>query len=345
MDVPSTGDALGEPPHERFGRGDVRRDRTDASQPARRGGRACRSARPRHRCRPRGRSTGWRAGGRAGRARAGRARDRDRHRRQPARPEGLPDAAAAARRLVDRGVPFRMVAVGQGPLERKIAARRNQLGLREYVVLAGFRPDALAVMAACDVFVLASAWEGLPVAAAMEAAALGLPIVATAVGGVAEQLGLADAVLVPPRDPVALAGAARGRRRRHMPAVRPVGRGPLGRDAASTSAGRWKRSLPVTSSSPERRRARPDRRPRGLRAPTRQRCVRRRPRTGNRSSPSSGVARLDRRPSGAGAVRVEARTQPVRALARLGGRTRRTCRCRPPVHALDVPTGASTVAR
>ena len=58
----------------------------------------------------------------------------------------------------------------------------------DHVVLAGFRPDAVAVMAACDVFVLASAWEGLPVAV-MEAAALGLPIVATGVGGVAEQFG------------------------------------------------------------------------------------------------------------------------------------------------------------
>ena len=61
-------------------------------------------------------------------------------------------------------------------------------------------------MAACDVFVLASAWEGLP-GRRDGGAALGLPIVATAVGGVAEQFGAADAVLVPPRDPAALADA------------------------------------------------------------------------------------------------------------------------------------------
>ena len=117
-----------------------------------------------------------------------------------------PTLLAAARRLVDRDVAFRLVAVGQGPLEQEIAARRNELGLLDQVVLAGFRPDAVAVIAACDIFVLASAWEGLPVAA-MEAAALGLPIVATAVGGIAEQFGPADAVLVPPRDPIALADA------------------------------------------------------------------------------------------------------------------------------------------
>ena len=117
-----------------------------------------------------------------------------------------PTLLAAARLLVDRGVAFRLVAVGQGPLEREITSRRDELGLGDHVVLAGFRPDAVEVMAACDVFVLASAWEGLPVAV-MEAAALGLPIVATAVGGVAEQFGPTDALLVPPRDPVALAGA------------------------------------------------------------------------------------------------------------------------------------------
>ena len=117
-----------------------------------------------------------------------------------------PNLLAAAAELVARGVDFRLVAVGQGPLEQEITRQRDELGLRDHVVLAGFRPDAVAVMAAADVFVLASAWEGLPVAV-MEALALGLPIVATDVGGVAESLDATHAVLVPPRDPVALADA------------------------------------------------------------------------------------------------------------------------------------------
>ena len=60
---------------------------------------------------------------------------------------------------------------------------------------------------ACDAFVLASKWEGLPVAV-MEALAIGLPIVATNVGGMAEELhdGV-DALLVSPADSAALAAA------------------------------------------------------------------------------------------------------------------------------------------
>ena len=75
------------------------------------------------------------------------------------------------------------------------------------VVLTGFRDDVVRVMGACDVFTMASQWEGLPVAL-MEALALGLPVVATDVGGIAEELtdGV-DALLVPPRDPDALAKA------------------------------------------------------------------------------------------------------------------------------------------
>lgn len=116
-----------------------------------------------------------------------------------------PNLFQAARLLADRDVPVKIVAVGQGPQEVEIHQLRMDLGLEDRVILTGFRNDAVRVMGACDAFTLASQWEGLPVAI-MEALALGLPIVATAVGGVAEQLtdGV-DALFVPPRDPEALA--------------------------------------------------------------------------------------------------------------------------------------------
>ena len=118
-----------------------------------------------------------------------------------------PNLLAAAAQLRDRGVRFRLVAVGQGPLADKVRERRDQLGLQNHVVLTGFRADATALLGAADVFVLASAWEGLPVAL-MEALALGLPVVATDVGGVGETMrDHIDALLVPPGDATALADA------------------------------------------------------------------------------------------------------------------------------------------
>ena len=104
-------------------------------------------------------------------------------------------------------MPVRFVAVGQGPQEAETRQLHDDLGLADRVILTGFRDDAVRVMGACDIFTLASKWEGLPVAL-MEALALGLPVVATEVGGVAEEMhdGV-DALLVPPRDPVALADA------------------------------------------------------------------------------------------------------------------------------------------
>ena len=67
--------------------------------------------------------------------------------------------------------------------KREIRKLHDDLGLGDTVILTGFRDDAVRVMGACDVFTLASQWEGLPVAL-MEALALGLPVVATNVGGV-----------------------------------------------------------------------------------------------------------------------------------------------------------------
>jgi len=119
-----------------------------------------------------------------------------------------PNLLAAADVLRTRGARVRIVAVGQGPLEEQMRAEHARLGLADRVLLLGERADAVRVMSGCDGFVLASNNEGLPVAV-MEALALGLPVVGTAVGGMAEAVDATNGVLVPARDPGALADAMR----------------------------------------------------------------------------------------------------------------------------------------
>ena len=121
--------------------------------------------------------------------------------------KGYPDLLAATRVLADRKVPARFVIVGQGPLEDEIRALHASLGLGGYVDILGYRADAIRVLAGCDLFALASHYEGYPVAV-MEALAVGLPIVATAVGGIPEAVreGV-EGLLVPARRPDLLADA------------------------------------------------------------------------------------------------------------------------------------------
>lgn len=118
-----------------------------------------------------------------------------------------PELLAAARLVVDAAPQVRFVGVGQGPLEREVTTEHRRLHLGDRFLLLGHRPDAVRVLSACDIFCLASVQEGLPVAL-MEALVLGLPVVATAVGGVPE--AITDGVegrLVPPSEPAALAEA------------------------------------------------------------------------------------------------------------------------------------------
>ena len=121
--------------------------------------------------------------------------------------KGYPDLLAAAREVVAAVPAARFVAVGQGPLADDLAAARDATGLGDRFTFLGYRADAPAVMAAFDVFCLASHYEGLPIAL-MEALALGLPVVSTTAGGIRELVTAdVDAVLVPPGEPGRLAAA------------------------------------------------------------------------------------------------------------------------------------------
>lgn len=113
----------------------------------------------------------------------------------------------AARIVADHGDPIRFRAVGRGPLEAELEARRRDLDLGDRFRFLGPRDDVVRLMVGSDVFVLPSRHEGLPVSL-MEATSVGLAVVATAVGGVPGVLTNGeDALLVPPGSPAALAEA------------------------------------------------------------------------------------------------------------------------------------------
>jgi glycosyltransferase involved in cell wall biosynthesis len=121
--------------------------------------------------------------------------------------KAYPDLLAAARIAITRAPCLRVVAVGQGPLEAEIRAEHLRLGLGDRFRFLGYREDALRVLAACDIFTLASHYEGYPVAL-MEALAVGLPVVATEVGGVPDAVRQGvEGIVVPPGRPDVLAGA------------------------------------------------------------------------------------------------------------------------------------------
>jgi glycosyltransferase involved in cell wall biosynthesis len=104
--------------------------------------------------------------------------------RRPKQPEDLLHAAAILKGREPPG-SLRFVLIGTGPLERRLPDLARRLGLEDEVVLLGERPDVPALMADVDVFVLATASEGMPYTI-LEAMAAGKPVVGSRVPGVTD---------------------------------------------------------------------------------------------------------------------------------------------------------------
>lgn len=100
-----------------------------------------------------------------------------------------------------------VVIIGDGPERTQLEAMSERAGIASRVHFAGQQDDVRIWLAALDMFVLSSDWEGMP-NAVLEAMAAGLPVVATAVGGTPEVvMDGVTGLLVPPRDPGVLAEA------------------------------------------------------------------------------------------------------------------------------------------
>lgn len=114
------------------------------------------------------------------------------------KPQKAPlDFVEAASRIAASRPDVSFVMVGDGPLRSAIEARARALGLAGRLQLAGWRRDVPDFLAAIDVAVLTSLWEGLP-RVVPEAIAAGRPIVATAVDGTAEILRDGETALLAP---------------------------------------------------------------------------------------------------------------------------------------------------
>ncbi len=109
------------------------------------------------------------------------------------------------------------VLAGDGPLRGELEALAGELGIAGRCAFLGERADVADLLAAADLFVLPSLYEGLPLSV-LEAMAARRPVVATAIGGTDEAVAHEETgLLVPPRDPPALAAAIR--RLLHDPAL------------------------------------------------------------------------------------------------------------------------------
>ena len=105
------------------------------------------------------------------------------------------------------GSRARVVIVGDGPEAANLQAQVAALDLSAYVLLAGHHAAARRLLPAFDVYVNSSLKEGISLSI-LEALAVGLPVVATAVGGTPEIIEDGQSgVLVPPDSPTAIADA------------------------------------------------------------------------------------------------------------------------------------------
>ena len=128
--------------------------------------------------------------------------------------KGLENLIAALAHPALRGTDLHLQIVGDGPLRERLQAQVSELGLAGRVDFLGARNrDAVqALLASADLYVAPAVIDAegnteTQGVALLEAMASGLPVIASAVGGIPETLGDAAAALVKPGDPPALAEA------------------------------------------------------------------------------------------------------------------------------------------
>ncbi len=118
--------------------------------------------------------------------------------------KGHEDLIPVLSRIRDEGSKFHCLFVGDGELRSQLEDMMKHYGLESRITFTGQRRDVPCILAALDILVMPSRWEGLPMTL-LEAMAMGKAVIATAVGGIPYVIqNNYSGVLVPPRDPSTL---------------------------------------------------------------------------------------------------------------------------------------------
>jgi glycosyltransferase involved in cell wall biosynthesis len=138
----------------------------------------------------------------------------------------------AVSRLVQRGIPARALFIGDGPERSRVENRARALGVADRIVISGFQQDVRPFLSVCDVVTLTSFTEAFSLAA-IEAMALGRPVLHAEVGGAAEMIQSGhDGWLFPVNDTATLVD-------RLAALADPVARSRMGENARATVVQRF----------------------------------------------------------------------------------------------------------
>ena len=130
--------------------------------------------------------------------------------------------------LNQRDVAWRCIFLGDGELEAELRALAAEYGLSDQIAFPGFCEDVFSVLLTADVFVLPSLHESSP-NALIEAMGIGMPCIASDVGGIADLIEDGkDGIRVPPQDASSLAASL------HRVLTEPDFANELGRNASAT---------------------------------------------------------------------------------------------------------------
>ena len=109
--------------------------------------------------------------------------------------------------LNDLNIPIKVLIIGQGPQQKELEDLAREEGIESKIILTGFQNEIETWFPSIDIFVLPSLTEGTPMAL-LEAMAYGIPVVASAVGGIPKIINSGkNGILVSPSEPEEIARA------------------------------------------------------------------------------------------------------------------------------------------